>query len=273
MFSLPDPNQVSSLIRRVAEREILPRFNALEAGDIREKSPGDLVTTADVEAEKALSEGLRQIIPGSLIVGEEACEDDPAILDCLKGDKPVWIIDPIDGTGNFSRGQECFAVIVALCWKGRTRAGWIHGPIENITAWAFEGMGAFINDERLYTTEAQPIDQMRGSVGYALQRRLKSKAQFLTGNPPKKLVRYRCVGWEYIDLARGKLDFAKYGRRLKPWDHAAGILIHQEAGGYSALVSDGSPYNPGLGIIPDDALIMAPNSASWKTLHQLIGRG
>lgn len=273
MFFLPDPQQVSKLIRQVAEREILPRFRSLDAGDIREKSPGDLVTTADIEAEKALTEGLTKIIPGSVVVGEEACEDNPDILNALSGDKPVWIIDPVDGTGNFSRGQECFATIVALCWKGRTRAGWIHGPIEDITAWAFEGMGAFINDERLHTSGAQPIDEMQGSVGYAMQRRLKSKAQFLTGKPPKKLVRYRCVGWEYIDLARGKLDFAKYGRRLKPWDHAAGVLIHAEAGGYSALVSNNSPYWPSLGIVPNDALIMAPNSTSWKNLQQLIGQG
>ena len=78
-------------------------------------------------------------------------------------------------------------------------------------------------------------------------------------------MRYGCTGREYIDLGRGTLDFARY-QRLKPWDHAAGVLIHGEAGGFSALVEDERPYRPAPPIM-DDTVLLAPDEASWRALR------
>ena len=82
------------------------------------------------------------------------------------------------------------------------------------------------------------------------------------------MTRYACVGAEYADLARGKLDFAHYMGNLKPWDHAAGVLIHQEAGGFSAYVDTISPYVP----TPPhrgQTIIMAPRKEAWFQLRDL----
>ncbi len=98
------------------------------------------------------------------------------------------------------------------------------------------------------------------------------------GQRPHTL-RYGCTGREYMDLGMGKLHFAYYAKRLKPWDHAAGVLIHLEAGGYSALCSSplgssplvpgGSPYRPAPEVITA-SLLMAPDKAGWEGLNALI---
>src|SRR5258708_7396511 len=114
-------DQVIAAMREVAETIILPRFNQLAAHDIRSKThPADLVTIADEESERALEKRLGDLLPGSLLVGEEAVAADPKILERIHTDDPIWIIDPIDGTANFVNGVARFAVMIALAHKGET---------------------------------------------------------------------------------------------------------------------------------------------------------
>jgi fructose-1,6-bisphosphatase/inositol monophosphatase family enzyme len=84
---------------------------------------------------------------------------------------------------------------------------------------------------------------------------------------PGDMIRYRCVGREYTDLALGELHFAEYGM-LKPWDHAAGILIHAEAGGFSAYTEDQTPYRPGP--TTRKHLLAAANLNEWQVLRELF---
>jgi fructose-1,6-bisphosphatase/inositol monophosphatase family enzyme len=72
-----------------------------------------------------------------------------------------------------------------------------------------------------------------------------------------------------MDVARGKLHFSAYGGRLKPWDHAAGVLLHREAGGYSAFFGDGSAYRPESGIVRG-RLLLAPDRDGWAELHGFL---
>src|SRR5258706_1538626 len=109
-----DVERVDRIIREVARTEIVPRFRMLRAGDIREKSPGNLVTAADMASEAALTRRLGEILPGAVVLGEEAAAEDEGLFGLLAGDAPVWIIDPVDGTINFAHGRPGFAVIVAL---------------------------------------------------------------------------------------------------------------------------------------------------------------
>ena len=134
---LPDPSHVSRIIRDVASREILPRFRNLGSGQVAQKSHArDLVTIADTEAERCLTELLRPLASGSAVVGEEGAAADCAILARLGEDAPVWLLDPVDGTMNYVSGTACFAVIVAYCAGGETLAGWIHDPIADSMVWA-----------------------------------------------------------------------------------------------------------------------------------------
>src|SRR5215475_5254326 len=100
-----DLARVTSLIEETAGAEILPRFRKLAAGEIREKTPGDFVTVADEAAEARLTPLLSALLPGSLVLGEEAAAADATLLDRLFDTQPVWVIDPVDGTSNFAEGR------------------------------------------------------------------------------------------------------------------------------------------------------------------------
>src|SRR5258705_90267 len=146
---LPDIDRVSRLIEEAAAAEIMPRFRRLAAGDVREKAPGDLVTVADEAVEARLAPQLTSLVPGSIVVGEEGAAADPDLLDRLLDDRPVWIIDPVDGTSNFAEGRPAFAVMVALARGTHVMAAWIHDPGTPRTAVAAAGEGGWLRGPRL----------------------------------------------------------------------------------------------------------------------------
>lgn len=252
-----DHTRVSAIIREAAESEILPRFRRLQAHQVHEKRPGDLVTEADIEAEKLLARRLTALLPGSVVVGEEGVAADPRRMDALLGEAPVWIVDPVDGTSNFAHDRPMFGVIVALAQGGRTLAGWIHDPINDVTAVAEVGQGAWIGDRRLSVSAEMPLSAMAGSIGYRKNPRL----QAVVG----QLLRHGSAAHDYLALAEARMQFAFY-HRLMPWDHAAGVLIHTEAGGYAALLN-GSPYRPLPG---GEGVLLTPGRDSWQVLARLL---
>ncbi len=262
---LPDLHQIGAIIRQTAEVEILPLFRKLKDHQISDKESGEIVTAADIKAEERLTAELTKAVKGSVAVGEEAVSDDPSIIDRLEGDKPVWVIDPVDGTRNFANGKECFAVIVAYCQGGETLAGWIYDPIDETMFYASQGQGAWANEERLTICPSPKVQDMRGSVSKRHFERLNKRRP--SPEIPGDMLRYRCVGREYTDLALGVLHFAEYGM-LKPWDHAAGILIHTEAGGYSAFTEDQTAYKPGP--TTRKHLLAAASQTDWQALQALF---
>jgi len=260
-------DQISAIIREVAETEILPRFNRLTAGDIEQKAgPNDLVTTADIEAEAVLTRRLMDLLPGSTVVGEEAVAKDPTVIARLDSDAPVWIIDPVDGTWNFTQGKSDFTVIVAMVDGGQARIGWIHDPIGNATVTAEEGAGAWEDGERLLVAKPAKLAAMTAALYIGARRtpelhaRVKSLKQDLG---PRSYL--SCAGAEYLALARGSTHYAVF-TRLLPWDHAAGNLIHNEAGGYARMM-DNQPYR----LRPIDGnLLLAPDERAWRDLRDLL---
>jgi fructose-1,6-bisphosphatase/inositol monophosphatase family enzyme len=254
---LPSIDRVSSLIREVAMAEILPRFQKLTAGDISEKQPGQLVTTADTEAERVLTAALAPLLAGSIVVGEEGVAAEPGRLAAVGGDAPVWLVDPVDGTQNFADGSPVFATMVALLIDRRAAAAWIYDPMTDRMASAELGSGAFMAGDRLHVAAPVPLEQMRG--------RLTSRtAKKLAGRIGGAFYQ-RCAGHEYLTIARGAAHFALF-RRLNPWDHAPGELIVREAAGYSRRL-DGTDYVPSE---IDASLLLAPGAESWRALQALI---
>lgn len=264
---LPDPDRVIDIIREAAVEDVLPRFRSLADHEVMEKKPGDIVTIADLDAEHRMTRLLGELVPGSRIVGEEAVGEDPDVLDHLSADEPLWLIDPVDGTRNFSNGNEPFAMVVAYLEGGETRMGWIHEPITDLTAVAVKGEGATYQGRSLSAAEAAPLEQMVGMINYTalgqdLRDRLRARADGF-----KDIRNWRCAGHDMMLLARGEKHFSIY-RRLWAWDHAAGVLLHREAGGYSARV-DGEPYSATDRV---EGLLMAPDEASWRAVLDYLGR-
>lgn len=252
MTGRPDPQAVAALLREVAAAEILPRFGCLAPGEVHEKAPGQLVTAADIAAERALAAGLARLAPGVPCVGEEGVAADPARLALLERPGAVWVIDPVDGTANFAKGSPRFAVILALVIDGVTRCGWIYDPVAGRMVIAERGQGAWEGDRRLAVLPGGPLDRLSGSIrrGSRLQGRV------------AHVLRQGSAAHDYLDLVGGKLHFAHF-RRLMPWDHAAGVLIHAEAGGHGRML-DGSPYQPRAS---EGTLLLAPDPQVWDLLR------
>lgn len=260
-----DLDKVAAIIAEAAAEEITPRFGKLAAHDIREKAPNDLVTVADTAMEHRLTAALPPLLPGSIVVGEEAVHEDPAVQDRLDGSDPVWLIDPVDGTANFAAARPEVAVIVALVQGGETLATWIHDPLSGDMAIAESGQGAWMAGERLRVAPAAPHGEMRGSLNVRyfppdIRARIKRHEQSFISSTP-----LFSAGKEYLRLARARSHFALFWR-IKPWDHAAGILLHREAGGHSAKI-DGSPYRP---TDRTGGLLIAPDRETWQSLNGLL---
>lgn len=255
-----DTDAVAAIIRDVSATEILPRYKTLEAHEVRTKShPGDLVTAADEAAEAALSARLRSLLPGSVVVGEEGTAANPALLDLLSGDAPVWVLDPVDGTRNFAHGVPRFAVMVALVTAGETLGGWIYDPIADVLYSAKKGAGSWRDGHKIHVGDAPRLDAMVGATGYRHAKLFKPLG-----------IRTRQSGsaaHDYMQASDGRIDFALFRRRLNPWDHAAGALIHQEAGGFGRTV-DGKVYRPGDRT--GDHLILAPDQATWALVRDIV---
>src|SRR5262249_34533734 len=128
----------------------------LGAGDMREKSPGEIVTVADRAAEAALAAGLTRIVPGSVVVGEESVSADSARLDALAGDAPVWVVDPLDGPEAYAAGNPPLTTLIARAHRGRLLASWTHAPALGRTATAVAGGGAFLDGRPLRVAPAGP---------------------------------------------------------------------------------------------------------------------
>ena len=267
--SLPDPARVAAAIEEVAAAEIMTRFGRLSSSDVRTKTgPADLVTVADEASERRLKEVLTQLLPGSLMVGEEGTERDPGLLDRIAEERFTWIADPLDGTHNFVHGVPRFATIVALAYGGRTLAGWIHVPVEGLTYWGVAGEGAFVGGRRLTVAPPAPLSEMVGcfSRPRSAAREARDRSDRLIARLAQH-VKLACAGLDYVWLLEGRAHVTVNGLvgRLKPWDHAAGVLLHAEAGGYSALL-DGRPYAP----TARDTGLMAPDEESWRTARAAL---
>lgn len=251
---------VNALIQEVSRSTILPRFKSLADGEIKTKSgPNDLVTIADEEAEEKLTAGLSALLTGSLVIGEEAAAADMSVLDRLDKSGAVWIIDPIDGTANFVAGNDDFGVIVALVENGETIMGWIHQPIINQTIWAGRGQGTWIDDHRL-TLQSDDDIALSNLAASIYHRAFKPALSEFKGS---KGVGSAAI--EYWSLADGTSQLCTFSN-LNPWDHAAGVLIHQEAGGYSAFL-EGDIYKPA--VRNKRGILSAPSKKIWDRVRAL----
>jgi len=260
-------DQVADLIREVAATEVLPRFRHLTSDEIVQKSPGDLVTVADKESEKALTRGLTALLPGSEVVGEEAVAADPQILDRLRGSGAVWIVDPVDGTNNFAAGKTPFAVMVALVRDGEPAASWILDVVGDHLTVAEAGSGAYRDGVRVKTRTDDPgAAALRGVVASKyLPEHLRTVADAHSSALGEVTAGRHCAGYEYPAVALDEQQFALFWRIL-PWDHVPGSLIVREAGG-TVLHLDGTPYRP---TDSERGMLVAANDDIWHTVRDTL---
>ncbi|HEV2369314.1 MAG TPA: inositol monophosphatase family protein [Acidimicrobiales bacterium] len=260
-------DRVGDAVRRVSADIIEPRFRSLAAHEVEEKSPGQTVTVVDREAEAALEAELGAILPGVPVVGEEACSGDPSRLAAL-GSERAWVVDPLDGTGNFVIGSPDWAVMVALLAGGEAVASWIWQSLRARMYVAERGAGASCNGEVLRSRRprAEATTGLRGAVLSRFMDR--DTAAGVRGNAGRfaeiRPGRF-CSGVEYPAVIEGEEDFALFWRTL-PWDHIPGVLLVEEAGG-RARRPDGSAYR---GEADRPGLLVAADAPTWELARQLL---
>ena len=263
-------DRISEMIIRVAQQEILPRFKNLSRKDVMAKSPGDMVSIADIAAEKALSLELNKLFPMALVAGEESIADEPELLKAAISAEQAFLIDPVDGTNNFIKGDDKFALMLTELRQGEVVAGWIYLPVSDKIAVAEKAGGAFLDGKKITIhrpefnpgamTAAAHINRFPEDLKTTARENLKIFKQ----NRPAF-----CAGYDYISLVEGEKDFSVYYRTL-PWDHLPGSLIFSEAGGYVRTLFDQKPY-----VVQDQdkGLLSATDKEQWQEIREIIFPG
>ncbi|MXX04132.1 MAG: inositol monophosphatase [Gemmatimonadetes bacterium] len=271
--------QVEALLREAANQIVMPLWRNLGREDVSEKSAGDLTTSADTRCEALQASHLPLLIEGALVLGEESVYDDPDLLDMLQTDAPVWVIDPLDGTRYFAAGEPKFAIMVCLIQAGTTLGAWILNPLDGVLTsaerggGAFQGGGAVQDGGRLDADSTRlvvdplplPLDRARGvAMTWYLPDALKPTAE-AAKDSFQFIERTRCAGYNYPSFAKNELQFLFFYRTLV-WDHAPGVLIAQEAGGFVRRL-DGTEYSP---VDDRKGLLCANNQETWKSVQRTL---
>ncbi len=216
-----------------AGKVLLHHYGKKEA--VKIKSNKTLVSSADLEANKAVISIIKKNFPGHSILSEETGFEDN------KSDFK-WVIDPLDGTHNFLHRIPIFGTSIALEYKNEVVLGILHFPVLCIAAVAEKGKGAFLNGKKIRVSDKKNLNHSFILFEYAYANR-KEKIDFL-----KKLVHktidirnFGSAIYDLLLLACGKCDgFVILSTH--EWDIAAGFLLVEEAGG-KATDLKGKPYN------------------------------
>lgn len=229
-----------------AKEEILPQIVEivhacgeimLSATDIQRKThlktgKGNFVTEYDSKVQAVLKDRLLTLVPEAAFLGEE---DEMDHTDISRG--YAFIVDPIDGTANFTRGCKASCISVALAQDGVPILGVIYDPYRGETYHAQKGMGAFLNGEPIHASKrplAEGIILFGTSPYYPELKRKAFEIAFRYMSCGEDLRRSGSAALDLCMIASGRAEFF-FELVLSPWDYAAGALLVEEAGG---IVSD-----------------------------------
>ena len=227
--------------------------------EISFKGLRDIVTKTDLAAQAKAVKIIRARYPDHDIWAEEVGQTPDGASDYC------WIVDPLDGTTNYSRGFPCFSVSIALSHRGELILGVVYDPLRDQMFRAQRGLGAYLNDDRIQVGAAEVLMDAVIGLDWAHEQELRCQAAQLVAQVAPEVRTLRCAGSAALGLcsvAAGWTD-AYFHLSLKPWDVAAGSVIIQEAGG---AISDlaGLPWRPGSG----DCL--ASNGLIHETMLNLL---
>lgn len=255
--------EILALMRRVTEEAIMPHYRNLSADQVEDKGGNDPVTVADRASEAMLRDGLEKLSPGLAFVGEETAHSDASSLDGLSGD--CWIVDPLDGTRNFANGRAPIGILIARASDGLAQSGWIYDCLSGRFCAAHRGAGAFVGGDRIEARETGE-DRPIAAISFLFMDPTERERVRTHIAPHYELadIPY-CAAEQYPRLALGENDVSIFERTLA-WDHAAGVLWLNEAGGKAAR-PDGSDYR-----VDDTGRTGLIGAASARMFDDLAGR-
>ena len=225
MFDTTKIVEIAERVARQAGRAVTDQWNAYKL-DVKDKGTTDVVTAADLAADRIISTAIRTAFPGHRIMSEEGPSENE-----VDYSGPLWIIDPIDGTANYVRGHGYFGISIAFAFDGVVQAGCVHAPILGETFLAVKGGGAKLNGSSIKVASPNTLLRSIVSTGFPheksdidhLVRRLsvllRSCQDIRRGGSPVLDISY---------VGTGRLD--AHTETLFPWDVAAAGLVATEAG-------------------------------------------
>lgn len=232
MIDLMVDKQLQSVLE--SAKEYARRAGMIQLGyfrksdiSIEDKSThADIVTVADKESEKAVLAGLAADYPDHSILSEESGAN------ALESDWR-WVIDPLDGTTNFSQGLPMFSVSIGIQYKGETVVGVVYAPVLDELFHAVKGCGAFLNDKPISTSRKADLGAAVVATGFPVDKLFNPDNNLSAVSRVMPVTRgLRRLGSAALDLcyvAAGYLD-AYWEIDLHEWDVCAGTLIAEEAG-------------------------------------------
>ncbi len=221
----------------------------------------DPVTEADTGAERLIIKEIRKIFPDDDILTEES-------TDQRRGSPRRWIIDPLDGTTNFSHGFPFWCVSIAFEHRGRIEAGAVYSPVLQELFIARRGRGAYLNGRRMRVSGQTRLERSLLATGFPYDVHTSRKDNLVYFRSfIKKAQAVRRPGSAAMDLAYvacGRFD-GFWEMKLKPWDMAAASLMVEEAGGRVTDFAGGrfSIYKPEC---------LASNGRVHKTMIKIINQ-
>jgi fructose-1,6-bisphosphatase/inositol monophosphatase family enzyme len=256
---------VSAALREAARSLVVPSFYNPGTTDVSRRESGSLVTQIDREVEQRLSEVATALLPKSLVIGEEKVASDPSLLTRI-GEEWAWLIDPVDGTANFVEGKKPIAMMIALLYRGTPVLAWILDPLEDVLLIASKSESA---SSHIASTTAPEVGTLRGAAWTryfddGLRSAIEGRFPVLGNVSPGS----KCTGAEYLAVLQGRQDFVLFWRSM-PWDHAAGILLLQESGGYAAYLNR-DPFRPGAKRF---GLLVARSETVWNQVWSALIAG
>lgn len=199
----------------------------------RKKNGDELVTEVDKLSEKMLLQAISQAYPDHDILSEEC--------GAIRHDSDyLWVIDPLDGTTNYTQGIPIFAISVALQYRGVTVLGAVYQPVLGEMFTALKGRGAHLNGRELAVSQKDVLSDSVLATGFPYDKAVHKEnnaAYFVYFVPRVRgLRRLGAAAYDLACVAAGRFD-GFWELNLSPWDVAAGILLVQEAGGEVILLN------------------------------------
>lgn len=222
---------LGDIVVSAAREELLPRFARVERG---RKADGSVITEADLVVQQRIAGELRRRWPETVFLGEEMSAAEQEAL--LRQDRPLWCLDPLDGTSNFAAGIPYFSVSLALLEQGRVETGIVYDPVRNECFTALSGRGAWLNGAALTAVRAGVTLQQATSLVDFKRLPRELAIRLVTGIPYASQRSFGSVALDWCWIAAGRCHVYLHGRQ-NIWDYAAGHLVLQEAGGHATTLS------------------------------------
>ncbi len=233
-------------------------LNYLDSGvEVSSKGPRNLVTEADFAAERTIIDTIRRHFPHDSILAEESGVHGAS--------ERQWVVDPLDGTTNYSHRYPFFSVSLAYRVEGRIRVGVVYDPVAGELFSATSGGGAQLNGKSIRVSGQSDLRHGFLATGFSYDyREMETNLELFT-RVSRKVQAVRRDGSAALDLcyvACGRFD-GYWELSLSPWDMAAGWLVVEEAGGRVSDL-DGSPFQL------EERTVLASNGRIHQDLVEML---